>query len=110
MAGFETRRLRAVPWHFRQQDCHSAGAGNAGEEESASEHQGHEDEPATDEQCEDRADGRQCTDDDLDLAHQGQYIALAAIDGEAGVDPRLGATFHENAVVAAAALESLNGL
>jgi len=110
MAGFETRRLRAVPWHFCEQECQPAGAGDTGEEESAAQQERHDGEPATDEQCEDRADCRQRTDDDLDLAHQGQNIAFSSIDGEPRIDPCLCATFHQNAVEAAAALESLNGL
>lgn len=102
--------MSAVPGHPGKQESHSASAGDAGEEETATDDEWQDREPRIHRERQDRACCGKRADDDLNLPHERKYTANAAVDRKSGVDPGLRAALDQRAIVTSGTLQLLDGL
>ena len=101
--------LRTVPGHPDEQQRHSTGAGKAGEEKSAAEKERQEGKPRTQGKSEDRAGGGKRAGDNLNLPHDRDHRACAAVYRKAGVDPGLGPPLDQDAIATSGEFELFDG-
>ena len=102
--------LSTVPGHLSEQERHSAGTGDAGEEESTTDDEGQGREPWVHGERQHCAGRCKRADDDLHLPHEREHFANAAVDRKSGVDPGLRAALDQDAIVASGTLELFDGV
>ena len=111
-AGFRARAaaIDFVPRHFGEQNRESAPAGRASEGEAAAEESGEKCEVFVHGHGKDRAGESEQSDDQLHLTHQGQDLALSALEGKALGFPCEDAAIEDGEIAATCGLQFLIGL
>ncbi len=98
-----------VPGHPGKHQSHSAGAGNAGEEEPTAKEERQDCEPEIDGKRQNCTGGNKRANNNLNLPHEREHPARTTVDGKSGVDPGLRAALDQNAVVTSGKLELHDG-